>query len=97
MPNDSLETRIKLRIHSAIGTYIVAHKLTRQELSRRMREEWKKGRWDKLKAGPLQYPHGIDKLQWVAEKLGFEVQDDGTCVPAGPMQLPQRHAVPLAA
>ena len=50
MPNDSLETRIKLRIHSAIGTYIVAHKLTRQELSRRMREEWKKGRWDKLKA-----------------------------------------------
>ncbi|APX86015.1 hypothetical protein BV511_15690 [Methylorubrum extorquens] len=93
MPHDSIE----LTIHGAILAALEERKITREQLARLTREEWKKGRWTKLKSGPEVYCHAIDKLAWVARHLGFDVALDGTCTPAGRKQLPNRHAVPLAA
>ncbi|MBI1689540.1 hypothetical protein [Methylorubrum sp. DB1722] len=97
MPHDSIELTIKLNIHRTIKATLKERKIDREQLSRLTREEWKKGRWTKLKSGPEVYCHAIDKLARVARSLGFEVALDGTCTPAGPKQLPNRHVVPLAA
>lgn len=97
MQHASIETRIKCRLHDVVAGAILSRNLTRHELAKLTDRNWSKQCWNRLIAGPIQHPHSIDKLAGVARGLGYDVQDDGTCVPAGPRQLPQRHAVPLGA
>lgn len=98
----SIETRIKCRLHDAFVGELLARErsprpLDRHELARAMRRPWSRANFGRLVAGPTRHPHSIDKLADVVRALGFDVLDDGTCVPKGARQLETQAAVPLAA
>lgn len=97
MQTRSLETLLKLRLHDGCVGVILDQGLDRHSMERLTDEAWSRQRFARFLAGPEQHYCSSDRLERVARALGLEVEAEIRIRPAGPRQLPSRHAVPLAA
>ncbi|GJD97487.1 helix-turn-helix domain-containing protein [Methylobacterium iners] len=93
----ALETLLKRKLHDAVVGAVMEKGLDRHDLCRLTGQPWSRQAIYRLLAGPEQHACSADRLERIARALGLEAEVEVRVRPAGPRQLPQRHAVPLAA
>jgi hypothetical protein len=97
MQTVGIATRIKCRLHDRFVGEVLTRNMTRHDLKKVTRRSVSRTEWNRLIAGPTQFPQSIDKLELIVRRLGSDDLDDGSSVLAGARQLPTRHAVQLSA